>query len=241
MKFSATENVGQNGLASLYSSTSGLMLQSADINATPSFVPAPSFDRGFGDHQYGLGKGHWDMVRLDYGIVGPTRQNKLELDSVVYSIPLESGLSYGASSAAMNPSFSLAPPTFDMGYMAESMNAPQPDFHFTEQTMVPAIQPTFIPSFYPTLAAAPMVAPTFPLAITPNGRSSQCSFPGCFKSFKRVSCRKRHEDTVHLGIPGTNLCPIRGCIKSQGGGWKRADKVTQHLWEKHANLGYTKA
>ncbi|KAK0107396.1 hypothetical protein ONS96_003215 [Cadophora gregata f. sp. sojae] len=69
----------------------------------------------------------------------------------------------------------------------------------------------------------------------------RCNFPNCNRSFGRTSDLTRHTSSVHCNIPARHLCPIPGCIKSQGSGYKRADKVTEHLWKKHANLGYTKA
>lgn len=68
-----------------------------------------------------------------------------------------------------------------------------------------------------------------------------CTYPTCNKTFKRASDRTRHEDSVHLNNPGIHLCPVPGCVKSHGKGYSRSDKVTEHLWKKHANLGYTKA
>ncbi|KAH6714960.1 hypothetical protein BKA61DRAFT_422559, partial [Leptodontidium sp. MPI-SDFR-AT-0119] len=63
----------------------------------------------------------------------------------------------------------------------------------------------------------------------------QCRFPGCNKSFRRSSDRNRHEDTVHSNV-GFHFCPVVGCNKSfggGGGGYKRADKVIEHLRKKH--------
>jgi len=65
-----------------------------------------------------------------------------------------------------------------------------------------------------------------------------CAF--CNRSFKRPSDLVRHGNTVHLNMKG-HLCPIAGCSKSGGRGYSRADKVTEHLWRKHGDLGYTKA
>lgn len=67
-----------------------------------------------------------------------------------------------------------------------------------------------------------------------------CTFPDCIKTFGRDSDRIRHE-AKHRRLRGAHLCPIHGCVKSTGKGYSRADKVTEHLWKKHANLGYTKA
>jgi hypothetical protein len=60
------------------------------------------------------------------------------------------------------------------------------------------------------------------------------------KSFTRDSGRIRHQNTVHNAREGLYLCPVPGCPKSHGAGYSRADKVTAHLCEKHADLGYTK-
>jgi len=70
----------------------------------------------------------------------------------------------------------------------------------------------------------------------------QCTALGCSATFKREPDRLRHEAAVH----GINqllqlyLCPVNGCSKSQGSGYTRKDKLTEHLWKKHGNLGYTK-
>jgi hypothetical protein len=70
----------------------------------------------------------------------------------------------------------------------------------------------------------------------------QCTALGCSATFKREPDRLRHEAAVH----GINqllqlyLCPVIGCSKSQGSGYTRKDKLTEHLWKKHGNLGYVK-
>ncbi|PMD18657.1 hypothetical protein NA56DRAFT_242173 [Hyaloscypha hepaticicola] len=68
-----------------------------------------------------------------------------------------------------------------------------------------------------------------------------CHYPTCRQTFKRDTDRSRHEQSVHFNNPGLHLCPIAGCPKSYGKGYSRPDKVTEHLWRKHANLGFTKA
>jgi hypothetical protein len=83
--------------------------------------------------------------------------------------------------------------------------------------------------------AVPLMPPQTQLHI-------QCTALGCRAIFKRDPDRLRHEAAVH----GINqalqlyLCPIIGCPKSQGTGYTRKDKLTEHLWKKHANLGYVK-
>jgi hypothetical protein len=62
----------------------------------------------------------------------------------------------------------------------------------------------------------------------------------CIKSFKRDSDRFRHERSIHSSTYGRFVCPITGCPSSQGAGYCRADKVKEHLWKKHRDLGYVK-
>lgn len=64
-------------------------------------------------------------------------------------------------------------------------------------------------------------------------------FP-CPMSFKRHADRIRHEATIHGVNQGLHLCHVPGCPKTQGRGYSRADKLTEHMWKKHANLGYVK-
>ena len=98
-----------------------------------------------------------------------------------------------------------------------------PDFNFGLFAHANAIQQS-----PPTL---PQPAPT---------HSVLCTQPGCTRTFTRDSDRIRHNNTVHGAIQAVHLCPIAGCPKSQGVGYSRADKVIEHKWKKHANLGYTK-
>jgi hypothetical protein len=62
----------------------------------------------------------------------------------------------------------------------------------------------------------------------------------CNRTFTKPSDLERHIVSVHQAVQGRFLCPIGGCIKSQGVGYTRQDKVTEHLWKKHGNLGYAK-
>jgi len=66
----------------------------------------------------------------------------------------------------------------------------------------------------------------------------QCNY--CQKTFKRDADRIRHENSKHLNIAGAHICQVTGCPKSQGRGYTRSDKLTEHMWKKHGNLGYTK-
>ncbi|CZR66277.1 uncharacterized protein PAC_16178 [Phialocephala subalpina] len=62
----------------------------------------------------------------------------------------------------------------------------------------------------------------------------------CNRSFKRDCDRGRHERSIHSATHGRFVCPIAGCPRSQGAGYCRADKVKEHLWKKHRDLGYVK-
>ncbi|XMA20378.1 hypothetical protein WAI453_013169 [Rhynchosporium graminicola] len=102
-----------------------------------------------------------------------------------------------------------------------------------------AILSPFLPFIDSPFNSLPVPAISFP-AVS-STRHNPCNFPGCYKIFKRASCHTRHENSVNISLPGLHLCPVPGCTKSLGEGYKRADKVTEHLWKKHANLGHTKA
>ncbi|KAF8847875.1 hypothetical protein BDZ45DRAFT_698829 [Acephala macrosclerotiorum] len=63
---------------------------------------------------------------------------------------------------------------------------------------------------------------------------------GCQATFRRDSDRIRHESSVHGINAVLHFCHVQGCPKSNGAGYKRKDKLTEHLWKKHANLGFVK-
>jgi hypothetical protein len=67
----------------------------------------------------------------------------------------------------------------------------------------------------------------------------RCSVPWCPMTFKRKHEQTRHEASVHSINQGVHRCPVIGC-SSYGRGYSRRDKLTEHMWKKHANLGYTK-
>jgi hypothetical protein len=74
-------------------------------------------------------------------------------------------------------------------------------------------------------------------------RHYACSNGNCTKVFRRKSDHARHIRAVH-GINRVQyFCHVQGCPKSQGQGrgYSRDDKLTEHLWKKHRNLGYSKS
>jgi hypothetical protein len=79
-----------------------------------------------------------------------------------------------------------------------------------------------------------------PAMMGPGASSSRIQCTMCTSAFKRDADRIRHENSVHNNAPGAHLCPVVGCAKSHGRGFSRADKVTEHCWKQHGNLGYSK-
>ncbi|MAD82200.1 MAG: hypothetical protein CL912_04495 [Deltaproteobacteria bacterium] len=117
----------------------------------------------------------------------------------------------------------------------------QPAMRFSPASMFdPNITPFKASSTSPSLpgqTTAPLAHPQ------PSARDSRtrCTFVGCNQIFRRPSDRLRHENSVHWNMPGSHLCHVHGCPKSHGSGYKRADKLTEHLWKKHPDLGFSKA
>jgi hypothetical protein len=70
-----------------------------------------------------------------------------------------------------------------------------------------------------------------------------CGHGNCNHAFGRKSDLVRHCKTVHGVNHVKYFCNIPGCPKSQGHGhgYSQDDKLTEHLWKKHASLGYTKS
>lgn len=123
------------------------------------------------------------------------------------------GMFSGALPGTQDP-LGYVPAPVDLNYFTDlDFSAPIPLTPITQQTFV-----------------APDVPNVFP-----------CPQIGCSAQFKRPYERARHEIAVHGSNPGTHLCPVAGCPKGRGVGYSRADKVKEHLWKKHAHLGYTKS
>ncbi|CAG8977383.1 hypothetical protein HYALB_00007013 [Hymenoscyphus albidus] len=67
-----------------------------------------------------------------------------------------------------------------------------------------------------------------------------CTQTGCLHTFTHDADRVRHEASVHGVNRRAFFCHVPGCPKSTGTSYSRADKLKEHLYKKHANLGYTK-
>jgi hypothetical protein len=68
-----------------------------------------------------------------------------------------------------------------------------------------------------------------------------CALFPCPVTFERDTDRIRHEATVHKINQGMlHLCAVPGYPKGRGNGYSCADKLTEHMWKKHGNLGFVK-
>jgi hypothetical protein len=102
------------------------------------------------------------------------------------------------------------------------------------------INPGILPSQPPTPLGYATVQNQATVSALPAATAFACTQPGCQAMFKRYTDRIRHEASKH-GINGMlYFCQIVGCPKSFGAGYTRKDKLTEHMWKKHANLGYVK-
>jgi hypothetical protein len=101
------------------------------------------------------------------------------------------------------------------------------------------VEQNFISNEY-LIPATVSVTATANVALPTQQDSIPCSILSCPRTFKRNYERARHEGTVHGINRRAYLCPIHGCLKGQGRGYSRADKLTEHLYKKHGNLGYRK-
>ncbi len=79
----------------------------------------------------------------------------------------------------------------------------------------------------------------------PTARASAfaCAHGNCNLAFRRKADLARHRKTVH-GVNHINFfCHVPSCPKGRGHGkgYSRDDKLTEHLWKEHGNLGYTES
>jgi hypothetical protein len=89
----------------------------------------------------------------------------------------------------------------------------------------------------PMPIAAPM--PQAPVTQTvPTPGTMPCTW--CPMTFKRKHERDRHAASVHGINHKVYLCHVNGCPKNRGTPFSRQDKLTEHMWKKHRNLGYGK-
>ncbi|RDW80346.1 hypothetical protein BP5796_05044 [Coleophoma crateriformis] len=124
---------------------------------------------------------------------------------------------------------------FDDNYLFHIFNPILPIFDAAAPEQQQAFDDTYL-----LPVGEPLVA-TFNDTTLAQQQPIPCSLFPCTKTFTRHADRIRHETTaaIHNGNRG-HICPVPGCRKGQDGGFSRADKLTEHMWKKHADLGYAK-
>jgi hypothetical protein len=115
--------------------------------------------------------------------------------------------------------------------------------HFPNIQMFPSFEPSYqAGSNTPSILGGGTATASLPPSVPPVVGRVLCLWGDCTSTFGRLADRNRHVNSVHLGVSQgqAHLCPIVGCDKSYGKGYSRADKVTEHLWKRHGDLGYRK-
>ena len=131
----------------------------------------------------------------------------------------------------------LYPPTSRDGFSDQNLSFnPQHSSQSLNQSLE---DNDIIPMPMLPISASTSIAVPAPSSAPSSGRFT-CSYFPCNKKFKRNPDRVRHENSIHSNHPGVHLCPVIGCAKAQGKGFSRPDKVTEHLWKCHGNLGFRK-
>jgi hypothetical protein len=139
----------------------------------------------------------------------------------------EASQSIAVGAASQAPSFHLNEPLDSMQGSAHLLTPTIPQGQFGQVAQV-------------AQATLPLATRTAASGMTPALAQFHCTQIGCPVAFKRDPDRVRHEAALHGINQGFYLCPVAGCIKNQGARYSRKDKLTEHMWKKHANLGFTK-
>jgi hypothetical protein len=77
----------------------------------------------------------------------------------------------------------------------------------------------------------------------------RCVALGCGRTFIRFDKLRDHQRVRHTNLPASvqrrefieHRCTIKDCPKNKIGGYSRKDKLVEHTWRKHAELGYKRA
>ncbi len=139
--------------------------------------------------------------------------------------------------AGLNEAFPLSQPVTVGGNFLSlaPLNVPYENYLLEVPTFASSSHAPFIGQ-----PEAPNVQEVPPVFAASSQAQVICLQDGCWVTFKRDSDRIRHESAIHgIGRP-LHLCSVQGCPKSIGAGYTRKDKLTEHMWKKHANLGFTK-
>lgn len=191
---------------------------------------------GFGDPALNasIGRGDWEAVnRFDPNIFAQDQRHTPMGNSFGIGIPAP--VSSGLDSGFANGFAFYDPASINL---EDNDNEDNDQGHQGIVGSFVAALPQPVPALPPLPVAALPVAVALPAAATTIIARIPCS-QGCAITFSRDSDRVRHEQVKHGNRP-LYLCEIPGCAKSVGTGYTRKDKLTEHMWKKHAALGYTK-
>jgi hypothetical protein len=198
--------------------------QFATIPFDGNFQPLNGNDPGFGlDFSLPM------LAPLTMDIVGQSQMAFSSNAAITAAAVTSRAFDDGPGPSMLMPSM-LMPPT---SFSDAQHDAVYPPFTSTGNSATASLS---------TSISAPMLTPLASAAVRrvrPAPRV-RCTHLGCTQTFKRDADRVRHENTKHRNNHGQHLCPIVGCPKSHGRGFCRPDKVTEHLWRVHSDLGYTK-
>jgi hypothetical protein len=195
-------------------------------------IPAPGATFLSQDYDNDFAQGQVVYPDLSAGYYGPSL---LDTSSFTPGLSDQTAL---LDPQPATPNFQLDVPPF--GAVPVANEAPQA--YEGMQSAVPAH------NMYPSVSMANYTTAAYPnqpyqgIQASPAQGSIPCTHFPCPKTFKREPDRVRHEESVH----GINqllqlfVCPVLGCPKSVGEGYTRKDKLTEHLWKKHGNLGFVK-
>jgi hypothetical protein len=117
------------------------------------------------------------------------------------------------------------------GYMTGNFNVEEASTSIPVPVTAPISQA-------PVIQTVP--APVSATARAPARGNLPCTAPWCLMTFKRKHERDRHAASVHGINHRVYLCHVNGCPKHRGTPFSRQDKLTEHMWKNHGNLGYRK-
>ncbi|PVH81770.1 hypothetical protein DL98DRAFT_514430 [Cadophora sp. DSE1049] len=181
-------------------------------------------------------------LRMDVGM-----ETAMDVDvGTSMDVTIDNGLDTFAASS-FSPTQGLQGPGHIGNYGTQGFQGFQTLYksNLSNDHLVPNYQaPPALPGYLtnPPYPAVPIAAPAAP-AVTANAAIQgqfTCTLPNCLVAFYRDTDRIRHESSVHGVNRPLYLCPIPGCIKGHGAGYTRRDKLTEHMWKKHAALGFVR-
>jgi len=198
---------------------SGIEMGGNDYMGYPNHISSATMDASF----------QLQTPRMFNNVIDPSLQNSTYQMGLL-QFANSSHDDFNMWNAAYEPRFSTQQSGFDI------QTTPN-EFESWDIRVPNSFDISMLPGYPAPPAQAPVPPAQAPVPPVP-APSFQCTY--CTRTFKRDSDRIRHESSNHGVNRALHLCPVLGCPRSQGGGYSRADKVTEHLWKQHANLGYTK-